>query len=348
MSPLPASPSIDADLPAGLGADALAAAFVTGIADIAYMKGLDGRYRMVNEACALFLGKAASEIVGTDDSAIFPADMARKFVDQDRAVLASGMALTFEDEVPGHRKTAFLQTVKSVCRDARGKVIGTVGISRNIDERKKLELALRRRERELADAQRIARIGTWRWERATDTVTWSDEIYRIFEYDRSRPPQNYRQLLEMEGPPSLRKLVAAFDRAVRLGEPYSLDMQVPLADGAVRWIAARGEVETWENGEVASLCGTVHEITERKRHEEELALSETRYRSLAHATSQIVWVVDATGRQMGCVPEWEAFTGQTIEEQDQAGADPPDQQPMQRRQPVLGHRCGTLLTRTAP
>jgi PAS domain S-box-containing protein len=435
-SDLPMPPAPDASV----GNSGWASYFVESLADMAYMKGVDGRYVVMNAAAARFLGKPVSEIVGRDDFALFPAEQARRIVAQDRAVLASGEPATFDEELLGAGGATWLQTVKSVCRDASGAVIGLVGISRDVGERKRLEEVLRERERQLVEAQRIAGLGTWRWERATDTVTWSDEIYEVFGRDRSVQPPGHAALLGMEGPATLRGLVRAFDRAVRFGEPYTLDMELRRADGTSSWIIARGEVERWENGVVASLrgtvqeiterkqlemalrrreqelmeaqriagigtwrfdCatrvtewsaeiyriygmdplqpplgydeflkrathsanevefierferllragepyemdievklpdgssrwtisraepehwvdgrvvsvrGTVHEITERKRHEEELALSENRYRSLAHASSQIVWTSDADGSQMKTVPAWQGFTGQS-------------------------------------
>jgi PAS domain S-box-containing protein len=58
----------------------------------------------------------------------------------------------------------------------------------------------------------------------------------------------------------------------------------------------------------------VRDITERKDTEAVLRASETRYRSLATATAQIVWTTDADGKVFGTLPEWQEFTGQSIEE----------------------------------
>jgi len=286
--------------------------FMNGLSDFAYLKDLEGRYLAINAAAARFLGKSPGEIAGQDDFAVFPAEQARRLREQDRAVFASGSSMTFEDEmVDSEGRTVVLQTVKSLCRDEAGRITGLTGISRDIGERKQLERALQERERELAEAQRVAGIGTWRWDRDTDTVTWSDEIYRIFGLPLSHKPENYAQLLSPDRPPSQQQLVAAFGRAVRFGEPYSVDMVVPRKDGTSRWVIAHGEVESWRNGEVASLRGTVLDITERKLREDQLALSENRYRSLVHASAKIVWVTNAGGTHVSSSPGWQEFTGQS-------------------------------------
>jgi PAS domain S-box-containing protein len=292
--------------------ETLLACFINGLADLAYLKDAEGRFLAINAAAARFLGKSSSEIVGRDDFAVFAPEQARRHIEQDRAVFASGSSMTFEDEVLNSEgRTVVLQTVKSLCRDEAGNVVGLACISRDIGERKQLERALQRREDELAQAQRVAGIGTWRWDRDTDTVTWSDEIYRIFGLPHSHTPENYAALLNPDRPASQQQLVIAFGRAVRFGEPYSIDMVVPRADGTYRWVIAHGEVESWANGQVASLRGTVLDITERKLREDQLALSENRYRSLVHASAKIVWVADADGMHVSNSPGWQEFTGQS-------------------------------------
>jgi PAS domain S-box-containing protein len=300
---------------ASVSNETLLAFLVDSIADHAYMKDPDGVYLAVNAATANFLGRPAAEIVGQDDFALFPENEAARIREQDRAVLASGASLSFEDELRRDGKVVFLQTIKSVCRDASGKVIGIAGISRDVGERKHLEQTLRQREHELSEAQRVAGIGVWRWDRDTDTVTWSDEIYRIFGVTRAqKKPESYAELLQMQGPESQQKVVQAFDRAVRLGESYTIDMEFPRPDGTTAWIITHCEVEAWKDGQVASLRGTVLDITERKLREKQLALSENRYRSLVHASSQIIWVTNATGNQISVVPAWQTFTGQADDE----------------------------------
>jgi PAS domain S-box-containing protein len=296
---------------AAIGDTTLFACFVDGIADLAYMKSLDGRYLLVNEANARFLGKPKSEIIGLDDYAVFPPEQARLIVDQDRAVFLCGGSLTFEDEMERPGGTVFLQTVKSVCRDSAGQMVGLVGISRDISERKLLEHTLRTREAELREARRIAKLGTWTYDCASGATTWSEEIYRIYGVDPNEPAQKYSECIDGGVHPTNRRFLDAFDRAIRFGEPYSIDLELRRPDGGVRWIAASGEVDRWQDGKVMSLRGTVQDITERKLAEREIALRENRYRSLAHATSQIVWVGNADGNQMGSVPEWRAFTGQS-------------------------------------
>ncbi len=170
------------------------------------------------------------------------------------------------------------------------------------------------REQELEEAHRIAKLGRWRWIRATDTVTWSEELYRTFGLDPNLPAPSFEEHRKIYTPESWARLDAAVKRAIETGTPYELDLEMVLPDGTTKWIVGRGEVESYANGEPAQLRGTVQEITERKRSEQKLALSESRYRSLVRASSEVVWSTPVDGNQSGDAVEWQAFTGQTREE----------------------------------
>ncbi len=182
-----------------------------------------------------------------------------------------------------------------------------------------IQSLLLQRERELTEAQRIAKLGTWRWVRATDTVTWSAEVYRIYNWDPARPPHGYGENRGVYTQESWARLHAAATRAIETGEPYELDVEMPQPDGTSRWIAVRGEVESWSGDQAAVLRGTLREITERKRAEEKLAISEARYRALIKATAKIVWSATPTGTSVPGQSEWQAFTGQTAAEMAEFG-----------------------------
>jgi len=166
-------------------------------------------------------------------------------------------------------------------------------LARERAERMRLEEALRQREWELTEAHRIAGIGTWRYDRATDTTTWSDEVYRIYGWDREEPVPRYSECrARAEQTASERGFNEVFDRALESGEPYAIDLEIAARDGTKRWIATRGEVDQWVDGRVASLRGTVLDITERKRVEEECRQATERLEGVLESITDGICVLD--------------------------------------------------------
>jgi PAS domain S-box-containing protein len=146
-----------------------------------------------------------------------------------------------------------------------------LGMAVDITDRKEAEESLRRKEMELEEAQRLAGVGSWRWDPDTDTVAWSDELYRIAGRDRSLPAVSYREHAQLYTAASWDRLRAAVEAALRTGAPYELDLEMVRPDGTHRWITARGEAQRDANGGIAGLRGTVQDITERKRADEALS-----------------------------------------------------------------------------
>jgi PAS domain-containing protein len=77
-----------------------------------------------------------------------------------------------------------VDTLKTPLTDASGKVYGLVAESRDVTGREQTLDALRRSEELLREAQTLARIGNWTHDMTTEQLTWSDEVYRIFEVER--------------------------------------------------------------------------------------------------------------------------------------------------------------------
>jgi PAS domain S-box-containing protein len=143
-------------------------------------------------------------------------------------------------------------------------------ILRDVTERVRAEAALRERKQELSEAQRVAKVGSWEWDPATDTVTWSEEMFRIVGRDPSLAPINYEDHPALYTPESWVRLQAAVDKALQHGRPYELELQMIRTDGRPVWTSARGEVLKDETGRVLKLRGTLQDIAERKQAEEDL------------------------------------------------------------------------------
>jgi PAS domain S-box-containing protein len=146
-----------------------------------------------------------------------------------------------------------------------------LGMAVDITERKDVEESLRRKEIELKESQRLAGVGGWQWDLDTDTVVWSEELYRIAGRDPSMPAVSYQEHSQLYTSESWDRLRAAVETALNTGAPYELVLEMVRADGTHRWITARGEAQHDSAGRIARLRGTVQDITERKLAEETLS-----------------------------------------------------------------------------
>jgi PAS domain S-box-containing protein len=193
---------------------------------------------------------------------------------------------------------SFLTRVVPV-RDRDGRVTKWFGTNTDISELQTAQEALRRSEAELREAQRIAHLGSWTLQAATDSATWSDEIYSIFGRDPALPAAGIADSETLFSSESFSRLKTAVRAGVESGTPYELDLEVPGPDGARRWITARGEPQRDSAGRVVALRGTILDITERKRAEDEVRqLNASLERRVAERTAEL-----ATANQ-----ELEAFT----------------------------------------
>ena len=175
--------------------------------------------------------------------------------------------------------------------DESGKAVGLRGVTMDITRRKKAEEDLRSKEKQLTEAQRLAQVGSWEWDSKTDTVIWSEEIYNIYGISPDRPPVSYAEHVHLYTPESWERLQAAVADAISQGKSYELELELIRTDGQHAWGSARGEVVS-NNGHL-HLRGTLQDITQRKRSEEAILESETRFQNMADAAPVLIWIADS-------------------------------------------------------
>ena len=182
-------------------------------------------------------------------------------------------------------------------------------------KRKRAQVALARKEKELAEAQRLAKVGNWLWDPVSKTVTWSEELYRIHGIDPGLPAPQFEDLEHVFTPESMSRLNALMKEGVQAGSVPEIELEVVRPDGSTKWVSARGEAVRDASGRVTYLRGTAQDITDRRRAEVAAAESEKRFRLIANTAPVLIWM---SGPDKLCNyfnRPWLEFTGRRLEEE---------------------------------
>src|SRR3954468_19873433 len=150
------------------------------------------------------------------------------------------------------------------------------------------------RRRQLDEAERIAHIGSWAWDAATDTVSVSDEWYRIFGLEPGSCTIDLGGFLRLIHPDDRPTMLGAVRHASRTGKPFLQRHRVLESDGTIRWIEGRAEVIR-ERGRTVRMAGTSYDVTARQRYEDSLQASLAELRA---SRARLVEAADAERRRV--------------------------------------------------
>jgi PAS domain S-box-containing protein len=155
--------------------------------------------------------------------------------------------------------------------------------------------ALRVNEHRLAEAQRVGAMGSYDWHIASDTNSWSDELYRIYGTEPQSFNASYEKFIEFIHPDDREKVQAVHQQAFQSREPYHMEERIVRPDGEVRILDSTGEVSVGADGNPERMYGICRDITEQRRAEEDARRHVERYESLVEASPDALLVVDRTG-----------------------------------------------------
>ena len=131
------------------------------------------------------------------------------------------------------------------------------------------EDALRDLQARVDNAQQLANMGDYDWEIATDTNTWSDQLFRIYGHEPGVFSPSYERFVSMVHPEDQERIRAIHQEAYTTGEPYEMIERIVRPDGEVRYLSSNGQVVTDDDGSPLRFRGTCIDITERVHAEEE-------------------------------------------------------------------------------
>jgi len=152
-------------------------------------------------------------------------------------------------------------------RDEQGKLFGSMVVAHDIHERRQMELSLTESESTLETAQQIAHLGSWVWDMNTGIVSWSKEMYRIFDISPDTFDGKPESLLKIIHPDDVALYTHAMQLNQSTGMVPSLEYRIIHRDGSVHYLFGDGKVEYNGDGKPVKSVGTVLDISERKKNE---------------------------------------------------------------------------------
>jgi PAS domain S-box-containing protein len=172
-----------------------------------------------------------------------------------------------------------------------------------------IEGHLRESEARLAEAQGIAKCGSWVWDPVRDKTYWSDEMFRILGLAPQSVPAGGHLIHPNNDEFHAARIRTAFDA----GDAYTAEYSIVRPDGETRTVVESGQPKCDSQGRPISMIGTLLDITEARRAEEALRESEGRFRIMADVTPIMMWTAGVDKLCTEVNRGWLRFTGRPIE-----------------------------------
>jgi PAS domain S-box-containing protein len=256
--------------------------------DIIFTLNRERKITSLNPAFTRVTGHRAAEWIGRDFVDLIEVDARPQAAEAFARTLAKGSihgALASVTCVDG---SAVVLESSLINQTFSGESAGFLGFARDVTEARAAEEELRRTEQRLAEAQRLAKIGTWEVDLDSNRLWWSDESYRIFGLEPSAAQLTFDDFIRFVVPED-RPLVDDVTKILFERGEHEWELRIRSGDGADKIISCHGHL-IQSGGR--RLIGTSQDITEKKRSERLLHESNERFRLIARATSDAVWDLD--------------------------------------------------------
>jgi PAS domain S-box-containing protein len=260
--------------------------------NLIFVKDLDGRYVMVNQAFANFYNITIEQLIGkTDASFNFNSGEVQKFVLQDQEVLATAEQKFIPEENCCSKagEIHWFQTIKRPLCDVNGQAYQVLGVSTDITERKQVEEQLRKSESQLRLALDAARMGHWERDIKACKINVSNNFEKLYDFAPNTYDGTYETYLEKIHPEDRERVKQATEHSINTGAERDLEFRVVWQDGTIHWLCSKGQVIYDEAGEAAFLSGISLDISDHKLADAQLKQSQEQLHRALEAAHMGFW-----------------------------------------------------------
>lgn len=275
----------------------------------------DGEYIRVNASLAAFLGRTPQELLGRRDQEFTHPDDRQADVEAAWRIL-QGELSTWQCEKRFIRPdgTVVWATVSlTFLRDQEGNPLSWVGQFQDVTERREAEQQLERQRRQLAEAQSLARLGSWEWDIAADRIEWSDQLCRLYGQEPGGL-LTFESFMEHTHPDDHALIRQVVGDAYASGEAFGFEHRIVRPDGTVSFVYGRGEVVCDPQGVPVRMLGTGQDITDLKQAYLAVEAGQRQNRMIVESAHDSFVAIDETGKIVDWNPAAETTFGWTRSE----------------------------------
>ncbi|MGA2919257.1 PAS domain S-box protein [Methanoregula sp.] len=289
--------------------------------DMIYFIDADGFVRYVNEFAAISMRARPGDLVGKHVNELFSPEIAGPHLEEILKVIANRQ--------PSHREIfeilpaggIWLDVHLSPLIDETGTVLGVLGLSHDISERKNAEEALVRLSRLDQEALDVAKMGHFEFDVATQTFIFNDQYYRLIGTTADKaggyrmPAARFtEQFIHPENTHFVEESIRAGIETPDSQFERRFESRIIRPDGTIIWVEVWFRIEKDDGGKTIRFYGVNQDITERKNAEEALQESEMKYRMLVESSNDIIYTLNGDGVFTFVSPSWTTLLGHPTED----------------------------------
>jgi PAS domain S-box-containing protein len=260
-----------------------------GLPDSIFAKDLNGRFIFVNSAVEKRANMSLEDLLGKDNSVMFPPDQAKKTWEMDLEVMKSGKIQTFEETLTTPLGSLVNLTTKGPIKDAQGKTVGLFGIARDITELKKAQA-------DLKQSQFLLQSIT---EGSPDSIFAKDLsgrylfvntafAKRLYKKPEELIGKNNREVISLE---QANKATAMDLEVIESENTITVENELTIASGEIVVLITKGPIKD-TNGKVVGIFGITRDITESKRAQEALRVSQEKFEFAFNSSPNAILIQD--------------------------------------------------------
>lgn len=233
-----------------------------------------GEITYANEAYCTYFGKTSEELIGSSFISLIPESERKIVMANISAITVNSPNQSHEHQVIGAEgEIRWTSWTNRALFDAQGEAVTYQSIGEDISERKQAEKTLQRSEALLNATQQLIKVGGWEWDVEKQTMFWTDEVYRIHDFQPNEfvtgSTKHIEQGIECYDPEDRPVIMAAFRRCAEKGQSYDLEFPFTTTKGRRIWIRTVAE-PVMKGDRVVKVVGNIMDITESKQAAEEL------------------------------------------------------------------------------